>query len=169
MLRKKKKLAQNCDVPEWSDLSGTHWKFVRVDDEPFQPSKHEGFIYKVTFLLEGVSYIGKKSFWKKTRTGRRVGNSNWKRYLTSSDHILALLKQYPMECFAWEIILLCRTQAMLSHAEANIIHKVDAVTSSSYYNGRAEAVKWVTKDYPRKRVNNLIRKHVLRHTWDGDI
>lgn len=142
-----------------------HWKNLTGDHENFCPDNYVGFIYRVTFLLTGEEYIGKKKFHRTNQSGKkRYSPSDWKTYTTSSEYINELLKEYPKECFAFEMVLLCKTQAILSYAEANILHKLDALTKvdktwglPKYLNKRIDAIRWITKDYPQVEVSSLIR------------
>ena len=94
---------------------------------------------------------------------KRYGPSDWKRYTTSSEHVNKLLEEYPKECFHFEILMFARTKAILSYAEANILHKVDALTTldslglPQFINKRIDPIRWVTKDYPVDEVNRLCR------------
>jgi len=141
-----------------------HWKLWFVGR--FDPNDYLGFIYRVTFLLTGEEYIGKKQFHRMNRAGtKRFGPSDWKSYTTSSEHINKLLEEYPMECFCFEIVLLCTTKAILSYAESNILHKLDALIEvdntwglPKYFNKRIDPVRWITKNYPTNDVNGLIRQ-----------
>ena len=146
-----------------------HWINHTWESE-YSPDDYVGFIYRVTFLLTGEQYIGKKQFHRMNKTGtKRYGPSDWKTYTTSSEHISKLLDEYPKECFCFETLLLCKTKAILSYAESNILHKIDALTQvdptwglPQYLNKRIDPVRWITKDYPLKEVSSLIRT-VLAH------
>jgi hypothetical protein len=170
------KLRQHPDVPGWLAMEGTHWNLVKGFADRFEGPRLDttewfGFIYKVTFLLSGEKYVGKKSFHRTTRTGRIVGPSNWRKYGTSCDKIHDILTHYGHHVLAWEIVMLCPTRAMMSHAESNIIQKADAITAVDehgyplYYNKRCEAVKWVTPKYPHRFVNRLVRERIMNNTW----
>jgi len=74
------------------------------------------------------------------------------------------MKTYPMECFHFEIVMLCRTKSILSYAESNLLHKLDALIRTDpvwglprYLNKRIDPVRWITKDYPLAEVDQLIR------------
>jgi len=65
------------------------------------------------------------------------------------------------------MVLLCETKAILSHAECNILHKLDALTEVDpvwelprYLNKRIDAVRWITKNYPKLEIDQLIRLHL---------
>jgi hypothetical protein len=140
-----------------------HWRVSHVGE--FNPDDYLGFIYRVTFLLTGEEYIGKKQFHRMNKYGtKRYGPSNWKDYTTSSEHVNALLEEYPKECFSFDILLLATTKAIISYAESNILHKMDALITldscwglPKYLNKRIDPVRWVTKDYPLHDVTCLIR------------
>jgi hypothetical protein len=110
-------------------------------------------------------YIGKKQFYRMNKYGtKRYGPSDWKTYCSSSEHLKELMKQYPKECFHFEMVLLCRTKAVLSYAESDILHKTDALIKKDpvwdlplYLNKRIDAVRWITKDYPLLEVDSIIR------------
>jgi len=141
----------------------TSWRYSGGD---FDPDLYYGFIYRIRFNLTGEKYIGKKTFHR-TLKKKRMGPSDWKCYTSSSEHVNALIKEYGRDCFDFDIILLCKTKAIWSHAECNILHKLDALTRVDlvwglpvYLNKRIDAVRWVTKDYPHEEVymaiNNLL-------------
>ena len=50
------------------------------------PYEAEGFIYTIFERSTGKSYIGKKSYWNYSK-GKRVRQSNWKTYASSSSEI----------------------------------------------------------------------------------
>jgi hypothetical protein len=155
-------------------LGNTHWIFscfrdhtrTLLDDGGLDTSKWFGFIYKVTFILTGEVYLGKKAFHRASKWGNVKGQSNWRVYTSSSDHINDLLKEYPDECFLFEVVMLCKTKGIMSHAESNILHKVDALTDVDefgyryYLNGRIEPVRWLTQGYDSEVVNNIINKYI---------
>lgn len=98
---------------------------------------------------------------------KKYGPSDWKKYTTSSDHVNALMKEYPMECFSLEMLLLATTKAIFSYAESNILHKVDALTAvdscwglPQFLNKQIGPVRWITKDYPINQVNWLANKYL---------
>ena len=66
-----------------------HWLY----EENFDPSEWFGFVYRITHIKSGKSYIGKKQFSSyrrkkvKNRVNRKrvVTESNWKKYTGSND------------------------------------------------------------------------------------
>jgi hypothetical protein len=154
-------------------LVGKHWILSCAHEHREQlrggldTSQWYGFIYKVTFLLDGVKYVGKKPFHRASKWGTPKAPSNWRVYTSSSDIIEQLLQEYPMECFLFEIVMLCPTKAIMSHAESNILHKVDALTEKDehghrhYLNGRVEPVRWLTRDYNGPWVTSQVEKYII--------
>lgn len=125
-----------------------HWYYPYL----FNPEDYYGFIYRVTFLWDGRQYIGKKSFHKHKGT-KRVGESDWLKYTTSSTDIKDLIKEYGMEAFFFEIIQLCCTKGCWSYAENNYMHKLDVLSVvddvtglRKYFNKQIGAIRWIPKD-----------------------
>ena len=126
-----------------------HWHHKKL----FNPEDYYGFIYRITFLLTGEQYIGKKTFYTWNRTGTKRGKeSNWKTYTSSSKEVNQLIDEYGMECFHFEILTLCCTKGCWSYAENNIMHKLDVLTAVDdhwgmrrYLNRRINATQWVPK------------------------
>lgn len=162
------------EFPGTPYLGRTHWLFTPwreykaefAEGRNLDTSKYFGFIYKVTFLLTGEVYLGKKSFHRASKWGNVKGQSNWRVYKSSSDHIHDFLKEYPEECFTFEIVMLCKTKAIMSHAESNILHKVDALTKVDeqgyrrYLNGRIEPIRWLTTGYDHAQVKRIIQSFI---------
>jgi Putative endonuclease segE, GIY-YIG domain len=155
-------------IPKLGHWLFTCWKDYREElreDGGLDTSKWFGFIYRVTFLLTGEMYIGKKSFHVSSKWGNAKAQSNWRVYRSSSENIHELLQHYPEECFLFEILHLCPTRGYMGHAESNIIHKIDAITAKDtlglpkYFNGRAEAIKWIARDFDGDRVNDVIETY----------
>jgi hypothetical protein len=60
--------------------------------------------------------------------------------------------------------MLCRTKSIWSHAENNILQKLDVLTRINehgkplFLNKQIGATRWVPKDYPTNSVNELVYK-----------
>lgn len=156
-------------IPKVGHWFFTCWRDHRKElaaDGGLDTGKWFGFIYRVTFLLTGEMYIGKKSFHVSSKWGNAKAQSNWRVYRSSSENIHALLELYPDECFLFEIVHLCPSRGYMGHAESNIIHKLDAITAKDslglplYFNGRAEAIKWIARDFDGEKVNTAIESYL---------
>jgi len=108
-----------------------------IDDENFDPTQYEGYIYMTTNLETNRSYIGKKNFFHKTnvKLGKKelaalpvtrgrtkqtklvVKPSDWKTYYGSSQEIKEDLKKYPKDKFVRVLLKLCKSKKSLTYYE----------------------------------------------------
>ena len=108
-----------------------------IDDENFDSTQYEGYIYMTTNLETGRSYIGKKNFFHKTnvKLGKKelanlpvtrgrtkqtklvVKSSDWKTYYGSSQEIKEDLKKYPKDKFVRILLKLCKSKKELTYYE----------------------------------------------------
>lgn len=117
-----------------------------IEDISHFPNNTYGFIYKITHIPSGKSYIGKKVLFhnKKVKltkkdlelyegvVGRRpsyklaIAESDWKKYWGSNKLLLELLKTEPKENFTREILMLASSKKLLTYYEtqALFIHRV---------------------------------------------
>ena len=125
-----------------------NWLYSKqeVEDISYFPNNTHGFIYKITHIPSGKSYIGKKVLFhnKKVKltkkdlelyegvVGRRpsyklaVAESDWKKYWGSNKPLLELLKTEPKENFTREILMVASSKKLLTYYEtqALFIHRV---------------------------------------------
>jgi hypothetical protein len=108
-----------------------------IDDENFDSTQYEGYIYMTTNLETNRSYIGKKNFFHKTnvKLGKKelanlpvtrgrtkqtklvVKPSDWKTYYGSSQEIKEDLKKYPKDKFVRVLLKLCKSKKSLTYYE----------------------------------------------------
>ncbi len=135
-----------------------------IEDFP-QNEDMIGFVYRITNVLTGKFYIGKKSLRhsRKTRISKTeklatatrktfkvvIKESDWKTYCGSSKDLTADIKKQGGEHFKREIVELCYSKKSLSYCEMK--HQVlnDVLTTNSY-NGNI-----LGKFYPKDL--NLIK------------
>ena len=118
------------------------------------PQDTYGFIYIVTHLPSGKSYIGKKSLFhnvKKKLTKKQLAEqtgrgrkptteviqkeSNWKTYYGSAKPILDLLKEGKQEEFTREILQLVPNKKLLTYYECKYLFMLGVIEhSESYFN-----------------------------------
>jgi len=152
----------------WKDHLNDKGQFKLDTDKWF------GFIYKVTFLLTGERYLGKKAFHKTSRSGKRGYAAQWRGYTSSSTHLNLLMAQYPMECFLFEIIMLCETRGGWSYAEANLLHRSDVLTEKNrlgerrYLNNRIDSVKWIPKEFDGPDFAHTVKNYIRRNLWETE-
>lgn len=83
-----------------------------------------GFIYITTNNINGMKYIGQKSYSQK----------NWREYLGSGIHLKRAIKKYGKDNFTKEIIEECISKEELDDREQYWILYYDAVNNKSFYN-----------------------------------
>lgn len=108
------------------------WKYK---NEPLKkiPENAYGFVYRITDK-EGKMYIGKKNFFIKK--GKRLVESNWKKYWGSNEELLKKLKNeiYKSACKR-EILKICYDKISLTYWEMAIMVMDGVLFSDNYYNG----------------------------------
>jgi hypothetical protein len=125
-------------------------KIVTSLEDFKNPDKVVGFVYKITNLIDGKFYIGKKSVFhskktriskkEKTATGTRkrfkkvVKESDWNDYYGSCKELHEDIKVHGKSYFSREIITVCYSKKYLNfhELELQIVNQVLKVNS---YNG----------------------------------
>lgn len=130
-----------------------HWNH----SEPLDPDENFGFIYQITNLQTGKSYIGKKQYWFKRKIQKAgykrkqtvVFESDWRTYTGSCKPLNKDIKSLGLENFECTILFQCRTLGHLTYSEANLQHKMDVLTAKlpngepAYYNGAILGIKFI--------------------------
>ena len=111
-----------------------------------------GYIYRITNLINGKEYIGKKQLESKTnvKLGKKekaalptqrgrtpskklvVKESNWKEYWGSCKPLLEDIKKLGPEKFKREILMLCYNKKMLTYWEVSYQIKEDVLLRDTY-------------------------------------
>lgn len=108
-------------------------------DASINPEEYEGFIYLVTHVPTGRMYVGKKSVWT-YRKRKRLKQSNWQNYWTSSDEIKQLVKQDGKDAFKREVLHWCKTKRAMTFLETaeqfkrDVLHATTATGEHAYFN-----------------------------------
>ena len=115
-----------------------------------------GFVYRITNLQSGRSYIGLKYFWslrKPRGKNRRVkSESDWKKYYGSSDELTEERKRIGNDAFKREILSVHLTKGKVNYEETRqlFIHNVltEALDDGSpaWYNSNVLG-RYYKKDY----------------------
>lgn len=123
------------------------------------PTNSFGFIYKITNLINGRMYIGKKqySFTKyKTAEGRRrkkfITDSGWESYKGSSKYLHDDIKKHGEENFKFEIIWNCSSKGMLHWMEIKelvlrnvLLERLEGSDLPLYYNRAIAGIRFIPK------------------------
>jgi len=102
--------------------------------------KNVGFVYRITNLIDGKQYIGKKLFtFAKTKQvkGKKKKSrveSDWKSYFGSNKALIADVEKLGADSFKREILHLCISKGTCNYLELKeqILHSV--MESELFYN-----------------------------------
>ena len=103
-----------------------------------------GFVYRITNLVTGHDYVGRKYFktiqklkplkgFKRKR--KSVKETNWKEYWGSSNRLTADMEELGLDNFKREIICLCETRGDTNYMEAKIQFDEEVLLNPKNYNG----------------------------------
>ena len=130
------------------------------DERPFDSDNIEdyfGFVYKITNLINGRSYIGRKYFWSfRTPPGKKrkvKQESDWKKYYGSCPELKEDIKQTDNKTFyKREILSLHKTKGTCNFEETkqlflnNVLSESLDDGSPAYYNSNILG-RYMRKDY----------------------
>jgi hypothetical protein len=123
------------------------------------PKNIQGFVYKITHVPTGKSYIGKKFFWSsksKQVKGKRKKfkiESDWKEYCGSSSYLLADIEKLGVENFSREILHVCVMKAHCTYWETyEIFARHCLLNPDQYYN------RWVSSRIRSEHLKTLCLK-----------
>ena len=96
--------------------------------------ENEGFIYKITEKRTGRFYIGKKSFWKRSRRRRRKVQSTWRTYASSSLTLKSLIRQKGIDAFEFKVLRICKSKMELIYYEMHYQVQHNAILDKNSFN-----------------------------------
>ena len=137
------------------------------DERPFDSDNindYFGFVYKITNLINGRSYIGRKYFWSfRTTPGKKrkvKQESDWKKYYGSCPELKEDIKQTGNKTFyKREILSLHKTKGTCNFEETkqlflnNVLSESLDDGSPAYYNSNILG-RYMRKDYGNFRDNS---------------
>lgn len=100
---------------------GGNWLYK----EHIDINEYFGFVYKITNVITGHFYIGKKQFFKERKVKlkdskrkiKQLAESDWKKYWGSSKEFINHKKKYKEENFKKEILFVCKNKTELTYYE----------------------------------------------------
>ena len=106
-------------------MSNSPWFYNgEIIDENYDLSEYVGFVYKITNLIDGRFYVGKKSLTRRSskkvkgRKRKITVSSDWMKYYGSSDDLKKDVAELGESSFKREILMLCKTKSEMSYYEA---------------------------------------------------
>ena len=115
-----------------------------------------GFVYRITNLVSGRSYIGRKYFWslrKPPGKSRRVrSESDWKRYYGSSTELTEERKKVGNTTYKREILSLHKSKGLTNFEETrqlflnNVLTEAMSDGTPAFYNSNILG-RYMRKDY----------------------
>jgi len=144
----------------------TYWVYEGREFTSDDIGDFYGFVYRITNLVTGHDYVGRKYFktiqklkplkgFKRKR--KSVKETNWKEYWGSSNRLTADIEELGQENFTREIICLCESRGDTNYMEAKIQFDEEVLLNPENYNGII-AVKIGVGS-----VKNLSEKYVQTH------
>jgi predicted ATP-binding protein involved in virulence len=126
-----------------------------------------GFIYKVTYIPENITYIGKKSLYhnSKKKLGKKelealptirgrksstkivTKESDWKTYYGSAKPILSLLKEKKHDEFSREILQFVSSKKLLTYYECKYLFEHGVLEHPTLYFNDNILGKFFTRDF----------------------
>jgi len=143
------------------------YKKQEIEDISHFPDNTHGFIYKITHIPTGKSYIGKKVLFyhKKVKltkkelalyegvVGRRasykmvISESDWKKYWGSNKLLVELKKNEPIENFKREILMFASTKKLLTYYETQTLFVYRVLEEPDLYFNDNILGKFYRKDF----------------------
>ena len=148
--------AVNISVPKSLNINTTHnghWLFNK------QMGDGEGFVYFVRDPILCKLYLGKKQY-RVSRGKNKGAESNWKKYISSSNYLKTMFANRPKDEFDFICLEEYHTKGSLRYAETWSLCMTDALLSEDWLNGRIEEITWKVKEpvstLHKKRLNLVL-------------
>ena len=132
------------------------WTYLERDFDSGDVCDNFGFVYKITNLINGRSYVGRKYFWSfRTPPGKKrkvKQESDWKKYYGSCPELKEDIKKYGTKNFKREILSLHKTKGQCNYEETRQLFQHNVLTEAAedgtpaYYNSNILG-RYMRKDY----------------------
>lgn len=131
------------------------WIYEGEDFTSGDIGNHYGFVYKITNITNGRSYIGRKYFWShrkpRGQKRRKTIESDWKKYYGSCPELKDDIKLYGKENFKREILSLHLTPGKTNYEETRQLFVNNVLTEAlngepAFYNSNILG-RYYRKDY----------------------
>ena len=120
------------------------WTYNGVPFESEDINEYYGFIYRITNIVNGFDYVGRKYFKTikkrpplkgKKNKRRETVETDWKDYWGSSARLVEDLTKLGKDKFTREIIHLCKSRGETNYMEAYYQFKEGVLLKENNYNG----------------------------------
>lgn len=123
-----------------------------------------GFVYRVVChhpMYKDKEYIGRKFFYVNFDKPRKIKDSDWRTYKTSSTVLKGLIQDLGVEHFTFEILQLFETRGGVVYAEvqaqvfANVLHQFIG-PERKFFNGACGDIKFVAKETLSRELKEML-------------
>jgi hypothetical protein len=120
------------------------WTYNGVPFESEDINEYYGFIYRITNIVNGFDYVGRKYFKTikkrpplkgKKNKRRETVETDWKDYWGSSARLVEDMAKLGKDKFTREIIHLCKSRGETNYMEAYYQFKEGVLLKENNYNG----------------------------------
>ncbi len=127
-----------------TNMMKTEWTYNERQFTSDDIGDFYGFVYRITNLVTGYDYIGRKYFKTIRKLKPLIGRKNkrhkaketdWRDYWGSSKRLLEDIEKHGKHNFKREIICLCDTRGQTNYMEAKIQFDEDVLLNENNYNG----------------------------------
>ena len=122
----------------------TYWVYEGREFTSDDIGDFYGFVYRITNLVNGHDYVGRKYFNTVRKLKPLMGfkrkrkvtkETNWKEYWGSSNRLTTDIEELGLENFKREIICLCESRGDTNYMEAKIQFDEEVLLNPENYNG----------------------------------
>jgi len=143
------------------DFDNGHWLF------PEKMGEGVGFIYVVRDNYLEKFYLGKKFFHGHGKLNKGM-ESNWRKYVSSSNLLKTMFGERPKEEFDFVCLEQYEMKGALSYAETWTLCLVEAPTTEDWYNTRVEKVSWRVRERITERHKERLERVMMMDGFEEE-